>query len=116
MRVVFALFDTLNRRSLGCYGGTTVKTPNFDRHPDGRFYDYYDSTKYPGGDYKGLGNMPYAVFIEGGFALHGTPQGNWPWLGRPASHGCVRQHPDDAFRLNRLVRATGVANVWITVR
>jgi arylsulfatase A-like enzyme len=31
MRVVFALFDTLNRRSLGCYGGTTVKTPNFDR-------------------------------------------------------------------------------------
>jgi arylsulfatase A-like enzyme len=31
MRVVFALFDTLNRRSLGCYGGTTVKTPHFDR-------------------------------------------------------------------------------------
>jgi len=31
MRVVFALFDTLNRRSLGCYGGTTIKTPNFDR-------------------------------------------------------------------------------------
>ena len=31
MRVVFALFDTLNRRSLGCYGGTTGKTPNFDR-------------------------------------------------------------------------------------
>ncbi|MEY3379789.1 MAG: hypothetical protein RL468_387 [Pseudomonadota bacterium] len=31
MRVVFALFDTLNRRSLGCYGGNTVKTPNFDR-------------------------------------------------------------------------------------
>ncbi|MFS2214106.1 sulfatase [Telluria sp. Tellsp104] len=31
MRCVFVLFDTLNRRSLGCYGGTTVKTPNFDR-------------------------------------------------------------------------------------
>ena len=31
MRVLFVMFDTLNRRSLQCYGGTTVKTPNFDR-------------------------------------------------------------------------------------
>ena len=31
MKVVFALFDTLNRHSLECYGGTTVKTPNFNR-------------------------------------------------------------------------------------
>jgi len=31
MRAVFVLFDTLNRRSLECYGGTTVKTPNFNR-------------------------------------------------------------------------------------
>ncbi|MFN9278634.1 MAG: sulfatase-like hydrolase/transferase [Betaproteobacteria bacterium] len=31
MRVLFVMFDTLNRRSLQCYGGHTVKTPNFDR-------------------------------------------------------------------------------------
>ena len=31
MRAVFLLFDSLNRLSLQCYGGTTVKTPNFDR-------------------------------------------------------------------------------------
>ena len=31
MRVVFAFFDTLNRRSLECYGGNSVKTPNFLR-------------------------------------------------------------------------------------
>jgi arylsulfatase A-like enzyme len=31
MKTVFVLFDTLNRRSLGCYGGNTVQTPNFDR-------------------------------------------------------------------------------------
>lgn len=31
MRLVFAIFDTLNRRSLECYGGTTVRTPNFNR-------------------------------------------------------------------------------------
>lgn len=31
MRTVFLLFDSLNRRSLGCYGGREVPTPNFDR-------------------------------------------------------------------------------------
>lgn len=91
-------------------------TPNFDKHPDGRIYDRYTSAKYPGGDYNGLGNMPYAVFIRGGFALHGTPRGNWPKLGRPASHGCIRMLPDNAYVFNRLVRQYGKANVWITVQ
>ena len=31
MKIVYAMFDTLNRRSLEPYGGTTVKTPNFTR-------------------------------------------------------------------------------------
>jgi arylsulfatase A-like enzyme len=31
MRVVFVLFDSLNRHALGPYGGTAVPTPNFDR-------------------------------------------------------------------------------------
>ena len=91
-------------------------TPNFDKNPDGRIYDSYSSTKYPGGDYKGLGNMPYAVFISGGFALHGTPQGNWSKLGKPASHGCIRMHPDNGFYFNRLVRSNGISKVWITVQ
>lgn len=91
-------------------------TPNFDKNPDGRIYDRYSSTKYPGGDYQGLGNMPYAVFISGGFALHGTPQSNWPKLGRPASRGCIRMHPDNAYYFNRLVRGNGISNVWITVQ
>lgn len=90
-------------------------TPDFDTHPDGRIYDAYSSSKYPGGDYNGLGNMPYAVFISGGFAIHGTPRGNWPLLGRAASHGCIRIHPDNAFRFNRLVRQYGIAATWITV-
>lgn len=91
------------------------ETPRFDKHPDGRIYDRYTSGKYPGGDYNGLGNMPYAVFIKGGFALHGTPSSNWSKLGRKASHGCIRMHPDNGYRFNRLVRANGIANVWITV-
>lgn len=96
--------------------GVRGLTPNFDTHPNGRVYDRYTSTRFPGGDYQNLGNMPYAVFISGGFAIHGTGQANWKKLGRPASHGCVRVHPDNAFIFNRLVRQVGVRNVWITVQ
>jgi arylsulfatase A-like enzyme len=31
MKVVFVLFDSLNRHMLGAYGGTRIGTPNFDR-------------------------------------------------------------------------------------
>lgn len=31
MKVIFVLFDSLNLRSLECYGGSTVRTPNFAR-------------------------------------------------------------------------------------
>ena len=31
MRLILLLFDSLNRRALESYGGTTVKTPNFNR-------------------------------------------------------------------------------------
>jgi arylsulfatase A-like enzyme len=31
MRAVFVLFDSLNRLALGCYGGSWIATPNFDR-------------------------------------------------------------------------------------
>jgi len=91
-------------------------TPNFDTHPNGRIYKKYSSKKFPGGDYKGLGNMPYAVFIRGGFALHGTPQGNWSKLGRKASHGCIRMHPENGAYFNQLVRSVGISQTWITVR
>ena len=91
------------------------ETPLLDSHPNGRIYDSYTSKKYPGGDYKGLGNMPYAVFIYNGFAIHGTSESNWSRLGRKASHGCIRVHPDHAFIFNRLVRSQGIDNVWIRV-
>lgn len=31
MKTVFVLFDSLNRNALSCYGGTQIKTPNFQR-------------------------------------------------------------------------------------
>jgi lipoprotein-anchoring transpeptidase ErfK/SrfK len=110
-------------------GMSGYRTPSFDTHPNGRIYDRYTSTKWPGGDYDGLGstkwpggdydglgNMPYAVFIRGGFAIHGTGRGNWARLGTPASHGCIRIHPDNAYQFNRLVRQYGIYNTWITVQ
>ena len=90
-------------------------TPDFDQQPNGRIYDQYSSTKFPGGNYKGLGNMPYAVFIEGGFAIHGTTEGNFKHLGTPASHGCIRLHPENGKVFNQLVRQYGIKDTWITV-
>lgn len=98
-------------------------TPAMDTTISGRIYNKYSSGKYPGGDYNGLGNMPYAVFIAyggGGFAIHGTPKTNWKLLGSPASHGCIRIHPDNASYFNKLVRSTvaGSSNrhVWISIQ
>lgn len=98
-------------------------TPNFDRSPalPLRIYDKYSSTKFPGGSWNGFGNMPFAVFIKGGFAVHGTTgtakTGNISKLGTvPLSHGCIRIHPDNAKIFNRLVRANGAAQTWITVQ
>lgn len=87
-----------------------------------RIYDEYMSKASPGGDYNGLGNMPYAVFIKygkGGYAVHGTPKSNWKYLGKPASHGCVRVHPDNGYTFNRMVRPIasqfGSSGVWISI-
>jgi hypothetical protein len=113
------MYLSLNGRVIGVYPTSTgmpgYSTPDFDTRPDGRIYNFYSSKKWPGGDYNGLGNMPYAVFIRGGFAIHGTPKGNWPKLGQRASHGCIRVHPDAGRLFNRLVREYGIRQTWITV-
>ena len=96
-------------------GKRGYKTPYLNQNPNGRIYDSYSSTIYPGGDYNGLGNMPYAVFIRGGYAIHGTTEGNWRKLGKRASKGCIRLHPDNGFIFNRLVRSAGVQSSWVSV-
>lgn len=96
-------------------GRVDYTTPDMDTHPNGRIYDRYTSTKYPDGDYNGLGNMPFAVFIRGAYAIHGTTRGNWSKLGSPASHGCIRLHPDNGQIFNQLVKRNGISNVWVTV-
>jgi lipoprotein-anchoring transpeptidase ErfK/SrfK len=92
------------------------ETPLIDRRPSGPVFRKYTSKKYPGGNYNGLGNMPYVVFVQGGYGIHGTTLGNIPKLGKKASHGCVRVHPDNAKIFNELVSAAGIENSWVTIR
>jgi lipoprotein-anchoring transpeptidase ErfK/SrfK len=58
--------------------------------------------------------MPHAIFFTArGHALHGSYQ--IKSLGRRASHGCVRIHPDNAAKLFALVGKTGMSNTRIVV-
>ena len=57
--------------------------------------------------------MPHAIFFNGGYAIHGT--GHTKWLGRPASHGCVRLSPGNARRLFSLVENYGLKRTRITI-
>ena len=45
--------------------------------------------------------MPYSIFFDEGYAIHGSYEISH--LGRPASHGCIRLHPDNAALLFALV-------------
>ena len=59
--------------------------------------------------------MPYSIFFTGeGHALHGSY--HVKSLGRRASHGCVRLHPDNAAKLFALVQKTGTSNTRVIVK
>jgi lipoprotein-anchoring transpeptidase ErfK/SrfK len=96
-------------------GKTGHPTPDMDLRPQGPLYVKYTSSKFPEGDYEGLGNMPYVVFLKDGYAIHGTTPGSIRKLGSKASHGCVRLHPDDARTFYELVKSYGLPNTWVSV-
>jgi lipoprotein-anchoring transpeptidase ErfK/SrfK len=58
--------------------------------------------------------MPHSIFFHGNFAIHGSYEIRS--LGRPASHGCVRLHPDNARTLFELIkrRGPGTATILVT--
>jgi lipoprotein-anchoring transpeptidase ErfK/SrfK len=70
----------------GTFRPYSLQTVHFSRK-------YYDSP------------MPHSIFFDGGFAIHGTYE--TAWLGRPASHGCVRIAPQNAALLFEMVKAEG---------
>lgn len=73
----------------------------------GRMHVRYFSKKYHNSP------MPWSVFFYGGYAIHGTNA--LKSLGRPASHGCIRLHPEHARRLFTLIKDNGKANARIVI-
>jgi len=57
--------------------------------------------------------MPHAIFFHNGYAIHGSY--DIARLGGPASHGCVRLHPQDAAMLYAMVEQEGPGNTTIVV-
>jgi lipoprotein-anchoring transpeptidase ErfK/SrfK len=58
--------------------------------------------------------MPYSIFYNGNYAVHGTDQISR--LGRPASSGCIRLHPENARVLFEMTRREGLKNTRIVVQ
>ncbi len=58
--------------------------------------------------------MPYSIFYSGNFAIHGTNQ--IKRLGRPASAGCVRLHPEHARVLYNMTARAGLKNMRVRIK
>ena len=82
------------------------RTPTGSFKPTGVFR-YHASTIYSGSP------MPYSIFFLRGYAIHGSYE--IKYLGRPASHGCVRLHPANAAVLYSLVKQYGTGNTLIQI-
>jgi len=58
--------------------------------------------------------MPHSIFfMKDGHAIHGTH--DVKYLGKPASHGCVRLAPENALTLYSMVEKTGMQNVQVVL-
>jgi lipoprotein-anchoring transpeptidase ErfK/SrfK len=57
--------------------------------------------------------MPYSIFYDGNFAIHGTTHVSQ--LGGPASRGCIRLHPSNAAVLFSLVQREGLGSTRISI-
>ena len=57
--------------------------------------------------------MPFSVFFNGDYAIHGTRKIHR--LGEPASAGCIRLHPDNAKIFFDLAMLYGVENTLVRI-
>ena len=71
------------------------RTPNGTYRPE-RLARKWFSRKYD------WSPMPWSIFFDEGYAIHGSYEISH--LGRPASHGCIRLHPNNAKILFELVQ------------
>jgi len=80
--------------------------------PTGQWTAKWLSKNHRSSRYNGA-PMPYSIFYNGNFAVHGTNQVSR--LGRPASAGCVRLDVENAATLYSLTQRVGLKNVRIVV-
>ena len=80
--------------------------------PTGSWRPYWLNKKHYSKKYDNA-PMPYSVFYNKDYAVHGTYSTHR--LGRPASHGCIRLHTANARRLFNLVKKHGKSNSRIVV-
>ncbi len=70
------------------------------RTPNGSYRPEWLARKWFSREYD-WSPMPYSIFFNGGYAIHGSYEISR--LGSPASHGCIRLHPENAAILFALV-------------
>ncbi len=80
--------------------------------PRGRWKAKWLSRNHRSSRYNGA-PMPYSIFYNGNYAVHGT--NHIKRLGRPASAGCVRLHPENAAVLFNLTKNYGLENTIVSV-
>ena len=69
--------------------------------PSGAFQPQWMARKWRSKQYQNA-PMPHSIFFHNGYAIHGTTEVSN--LGRVASHGCVRLHPEHAAKLYALIQ------------
>ena len=79
--------------------------------PSGAYRPQWMAKKWRSRQYNNA-PMPHSIFFYKGYAIHGTTE--IKKLGKVASHGCVRLHPDNAEKLYSLV-AKDMLNTRIVV-
>ena len=82
------------------------------RTPTGVFQPYLVKKMHYSRKYNNA-PMPHSIFFLGGYAIHGTD--DLKRLGRPASHGCIRLHPQNARWLFQVVKDYGKHNTYIEI-
>jgi lipoprotein-anchoring transpeptidase ErfK/SrfK len=80
--------------------------------PSGQFKPYLLKTIHYSSKYNNA-QMPHSIFFHGGYAIHATNEVKK--LGRPASHGCIRLHPQNARWLYQAVNQYGKDNTYIEI-
>lgn len=81
-------------------------TPNGTYHPQWMAKSWFSKEYYNS-------PMPHSIFFHRGYAIHGSFEINR--LGGPASHGCIRLHPNNASALFALVQREGMTATTIVV-